>query len=474
MKAYLELSEEQGVSHKFYEVTVEGCDLTIRYGRIGTDGTSKSKTFPSEEKALAEANKKIGQKKRKGYDDAVMGVRQKRSVTRRQITSKKSTAKRAPVLWTFDSKAAAFGIFVGEDGCWVGNEDGDIYALDHEGNATRHFKLPDGVKCIVSDGEWLYAGCDDGNVYDLTGKMPFAAYEISTDVDIYWLDIADGVLGVADDQGYVHVFNHEDVTQWKGKSKGNCGWMVRCDEIGVYHGHSKGITMYDWEDGSEIWHANTGGAVLFGWQEESTVYAGCNDNKVYRFTKQGEASGVATCDASVFSCAATEDGKFIFAGDNCSSIYCFDQEGNRLWKMATNAGSAYSMQFFNERLYLVTTTGALVCIDAREEAITAAEQGVVPKARDIKAASAPAAAAAGTMQNVETTSNDGEGVVVECFKDDGGKLRMRVVSDGFDSTWKLQFPRALREDGARFVVDEVLESARGGFYRAKGNIKKLV
>ena len=37
---YLELSEEEasGTSHKFYEVIVEGLSVTIKYGRIGTDG----------------------------------------------------------------------------------------------------------------------------------------------------------------------------------------------------------------------------------------------------------------------------------------------------------------------------------------------------------------------------------------------------------------------------------------------------
>ena len=472
-KTYLELSEDEGVSHKFYEVTVDGCDLTIRYGRIGTDGTKNTKTFPSAEKAQAEANKKIGQKKRKGYDDAVMGVRKKRTVTRRQIQSKSSTAKRAPILWKFKTGNAAFGIFINEEACWVGNEKGRIFALNHQGEVQRELTLPDGVKCIVSDGEWLYAGCDDGNVYDLTGKMPFAAYQIAEDVDIYWLDIADGVLGVADATGFVHVFNHEDVTQWKAKSSGSSGWMVRCDEIGVYHGHSGGVTMYDWEDGSQLWHTKTNGSVMFGWQEESTVFAGCDDRKVYRITKQGEMSGVCKCDAPVFSCAATEDGKYIFAGDNCSSIYCFNETGERLWKMGTSAGSAYSMQFCNDHLYLVTTTGALVCIDAREEAITAAEKGVVPEMKDLTASTAAAAAVTATPQNLETTSDAGEGVIVECYKD-GSKLRVRTVSEGYNSDFNVQFPKNLREDGARFVVAEIHESARGGFYRAKGDIRRLV
>jgi predicted DNA-binding WGR domain protein len=48
-KTYLELSEDDGVSHKFYEVTVDGCDMTIRYGRIGQHGQVSTKTFATVE-----------------------------------------------------------------------------------------------------------------------------------------------------------------------------------------------------------------------------------------------------------------------------------------------------------------------------------------------------------------------------------------------------------------------------------------
>jgi hypothetical protein len=37
----------------------------------------------------------------------------------------------------------------------------------------------------------------------------------------------------------------------------------------------------------------------------------------------------------------------------------------------------------------------------------------------------------------------------------------------------VQFPKDLRTAGAKFVVDEVRESAKGGFYRAHGAIKRL-
>ncbi|MDF2710726.1 MAG: molybdenum metabolism regulator, partial [Nonomuraea muscovyensis] len=242
---YLELSEDGGGSHKFYEVTVSGTQVTITYGRIGEAGQTKATVFPTEAKARAAAAKKIGEKTRKGYAPAVRGVRQRRPVTRRAITSSRSTARQAPVLWRFDSGAAAFGVFVDADRCWVGNQRGDVYTVTHSGTVSNRYRLPDGVKCIVADDFWIYAGCDDGRVYDLSGKVPRSAYEIAADVDIYWLDIHDGVLGVSDRAGRITTIDYEDEFQWARTGRGDSAWMVRCDQDAVYHGHSRGVARYD-------------------------------------------------------------------------------------------------------------------------------------------------------------------------------------------------------------------------------------
>ncbi|HWU86224.1 MAG TPA: WGR domain-containing protein [Kofleriaceae bacterium] len=471
-RTYLELSEAGGGAHKFYEVVVSDTTLTIRYGRIGDQGQTQVKKFPSHDKALAEANKKLDEKRKKGYAGAVMGVRKKRAVTRRQIVSQAAAKNvtKAPVIWRFTpASTRAFGIFIDDVRCWMGNEQGSIYSLDHDGKVLDQFKLPDGVKCIVADDDWLYAGCDNGKVYDLGGKAPRVAYEIAEDIDIFWLDIKDGALGVSDEAGNVAVFDHEDESQWRKKSSGGSGWMIRCDERGVYHGHSDGVTMYDWKSGKKLWHCKTDGAVLFGWQEQSTVFASTSANKIQRFTKRGTAPKTYQCDAAVFSCAAAEDGKYVFAGDNCSSVYCFDEAGERLWKLNTGCGSAYSMQFFRDRLYIVTTDGSLAAIDASEAAIAAAKTGKVPTARSIKA---PKAAAIEPSAEVETTRTPGDGVVVECYQE-GAKLRIRPVSTGYNKKWNVQFPKDLREPGAKYVVDELRESRTGGFYRAHGTIRKL-
>lgn len=467
---YLELSEEGGGSHKFYELQVADTRVCIRFGRIGDMGQTQTSDHASAGLAQKFAEKKIREKLHKGYERAVMGLRQKRPVTRRVIVSQHSTARQAPVLWTFASGSAAFGIFVDAERCWVGNQAGNVFGVDHDGLVQAQYRLPDGVKCLVADDVWLYAGCDDGNVYDLCGKIPRVSYQIAQDVDIYWLDIRDGALAVSDAGGRVARINHEDESEWLKSSLATSGWMVRCGQEGIYHGHSAGVTMYRNLDGQVLWQRRTGGSVLFGWQAEERVYAGASDHRVYSFGLQGEPGTIYTCDAPVFSCATAQQGRYIFAGDNCSSVYCFKQDGQRLWKLGTGCGSAYSMQYLQEHLYLVTTSGVLACLDVRDAAVQAASEGRLPQARDLQA---PPLAATPAPTTLETATDASAGVVLECIRE-GGRLRLRVLSTGYDPNLRVQFPHNIRQEHTHYLVDSVRLAAGGGFYRVHGNIKKLV
>src|SRR5262249_13741941 len=151
---------------------------------------------------------------------------------------------------------------------------------------------------------------------------------------IYWLDIWDGLLAISDEAGRLRVLNPENELLWARKSRGDEGWMVRCDRQAVYHGHRDGVTAYGMLDGRRLWHKKTEGDVLFGWQTADHVYAGTDEDRVQCFAKDRGGKGpVYECDAGVFSCATTEDGRYVFAGDTCSSVYCFEAGGRRLWKL---------------------------------------------------------------------------------------------------------------------------------------------
>jgi Ca-activated chloride channel family protein len=71
-----------------------------------------------------------------------------------------------------------------------------------------------------------------------------------------------------------------------------------------------------------------------------------------------------------------------------------------------------------------------------------------------------------------TQSADG-GVELECVRE-SGKLRMRVVSSGYDPKFNVQFPRTVREEGVHYVVDALETSKDSTFYRATGKVRRLV
>lgn len=75
--------------------------------------------------------------------------------------------------------------------------------------------------------------------------------------------------------------------------------------------------------------------------------------------------------------------------------------------------------------------------------------------------------------NLGVVQDTGSGVELECVRQ-GGKLRVRAVSDGFDPGRNIQFPRALRADGVHYVVDGLESSADGSFYRVTGDIRRIV
>ena len=57
----------EGTSSKFWEVSTSGTNVTVRYGRIGTNGQSQAKSFTSSTAADQHAEKQIASKLAKGY-----------------------------------------------------------------------------------------------------------------------------------------------------------------------------------------------------------------------------------------------------------------------------------------------------------------------------------------------------------------------------------------------------------------------
>ncbi len=66
---------EDGTSSKFWEIAVAESAHTVRYGRLGTAGQSKTKDFPSAAAAERDAEKLVAEKVKKGYVEVGGGAR---------------------------------------------------------------------------------------------------------------------------------------------------------------------------------------------------------------------------------------------------------------------------------------------------------------------------------------------------------------------------------------------------------------
>ncbi len=83
--------------------------------------------------------------------------------------------------------------------------------------------------------------------------------------------------------------------------------------------------------------------------------------------------------------------------------------------------------------------------------------------------------ASGSAQSLPTVSpaDAANGIQVECYRQ-GGKLRMRAITGGYNPSFNVQFPRAIREEGITYLVEELRLSSDGTFYHAGGTIKRVL
>ncbi len=67
MKRYFEFVE--GNSAKFWEISQNGTDVTVRFGKIGTNGQTQTKTLADAAAATKHAEKLVKEKTGKGYKE---------------------------------------------------------------------------------------------------------------------------------------------------------------------------------------------------------------------------------------------------------------------------------------------------------------------------------------------------------------------------------------------------------------------
>lgn len=87
-----------GTSEKFWQIETSGESHTVTYGKIGTDGQSKTKKFDSEETCLKDAEKLIAEKTKKGYSED--GMAEKPAKAAKTASGKKTNTAQIAEVYT--------------------------------------------------------------------------------------------------------------------------------------------------------------------------------------------------------------------------------------------------------------------------------------------------------------------------------------------------------------------------------------
>ena len=66
---YKHLQYIDDTSDKFWQIEVTGNSHTVTFGRSGASGQAKTKTFDTHEACLADAEKMVNEKIKKGYSE---------------------------------------------------------------------------------------------------------------------------------------------------------------------------------------------------------------------------------------------------------------------------------------------------------------------------------------------------------------------------------------------------------------------
>ena len=390
----------------------------------------------------------------------------------------KPTPDRLSPLWQYTPpnpaglwKVPAFGLWVNEQGCWLGNRDGLILALNHQGQISAQHKLSQNVRCLVGDDRNLYASCDDGRIYDAIAKLPQSVYTArNQSVPHFYnflisaLTLRDHHLIVLDVYGELTYLNSNLQVLWQQKTSTWGGWFLAADDRAIYHGHSRGVTCYHPNTGKIIWENPTAAPVLCGQLTEQQLIVGTSDGTIYELEKIGDIEtqktkmiALANCQSAVYACAISENKQLIYAADCQANLYCFIVGSDRFSINPIGCGAVLNMRLWRNRLYVTTTDGAIACFDI--EVLTSPNSRTPEPKSDV----IPAAITSQAMN---------PGILVECIKQ-GSKLKVRVLSPGYHSDWNVQFPQNLRQEGIRYTVEALKEAKQGGFYRVVGQIKQL-
>lgn len=369
-----------------------------------------------------------------------------------------------------------FSIWVNEQGIWTSNRDGWVLGFNHQGELVQQYKLPASTRFLTDGEESPLVSCEDGQIYELTGKVPEPIYQLKKPNPYGYYNLifafikAGHWLLIADMYGQLLCLNENLEVQWQKQEFQS--WQIHflgADQNSIYQGYYKGLISYEKNTGKLNWELLTDAPILSGLVLDNEIILGCSDRQIYRLstqsqTKNNEISVIFTCSGMPYSITSTSDQKIIFVSDSDGNIYCLDQEGHLKETLHLKSGAAMALQSWKDSLYVGTSEGVITCFN-----LSQIDKQLSHSPNLVTSETALPLEETKTKINSIATENS---VILECIKQ-GKKLKIRPLSHDYHTDWNVAFPHHLRMEGSRYQVSELKESKSGKFYRVIGEIKPL-
>ncbi|WP_019498392.1 hypothetical protein [Pseudanabaena sp. PCC 6802] len=268
-------------------------------------------------------------------------------------------------------------LWVSEQGCWFCTREGEVLVINHQGEPIQQYALPKLTRCLAGCEDAPYVSCDDGNLYDLTAKLPQAIYAMrsannySYAYQILAVEQTPHALSIADAYGHLQVLNTDLELQWQQHRADYWqSWFLRSDPETVYLGHSRGVSAYNLKSGQEQRMHPLAAPVLCGDLTQTEIIVGCSDRNIYGLQKTADSQTGETRMRTIYTCTGmpyvltlSADQHSFFVGDYTGKIEQLDLNGNLKTSIQLQAGAIAALKVWGDRLYATTSQGVLICLE---------------------------------------------------------------------------------------------------------------
>lgn len=270
-------------------------------------------------------------------------------------------------------------LWVNEQGCWTCNRDGQVLALNFSGEPIQAYTLPNTTRCFVTNLEDATAApwvsCDDGFLYDLTGKVPQAIGSLTPEgvyrytYPVSALDAFEGRLFRGDFYGGLGAFTHNLQPLWQHTHRNHWhNYFLQSDLNCLYQGHYHGLSAYCLNTGDLLWQQPLALPVMCGCLTLDEVIVACGDRMLYALSRLGNAQlspalrALERLPEIPYALIASPDSSSMWVGDWSGQITQLDRDGQAQEVYHLDFGAITALGVAENNLYAGTGQGQIVCL----------------------------------------------------------------------------------------------------------------